>query len=904
MRRVLLALTVAVGLGTEGTGTTWAITTDRVGTDEGAAPSQDPKVSSDERFVVFESEVALVPNDLLRLVSTSDGGVKGNAASQFPDVSADAARMGFNSSATNLDPFDTDAVSDVYLKEFATDDLTLVSTSDTWAKGNGDSTHPSLSDTGTRVAFQSTATNLDPADADATLDVYVKDVLTGDIRLATTSDGGVKSNGYSDLPDLAGGGLKVAFRSRATNLDPADGDSVLDAYVKNVGSGDIVLASTSTSGTKSNADVTGLAISPSGQRVAFDTRATNLDPLDTDALVDVYVKRLSDGMLILASTSDTGEKGNGNSYEISLSETGSQVAFSSGARNLDASDTDTTRDVFVKDLSTGDVMLVSTSDTGEKGNGTSFDPKISADGTRVAFTSEATNLDPADPDPGIDVYVKDLVTGDIALASATSEGVKGDERSYQPTISDTGRRVGFVSESTNLDPADTDATLDVYVKQPAMCSVAGTAGDDVLSGGPRDDVICGRGGHDTINGRGGDDVLLGEAGNDVLIGAGGADELDGGADEDAVSYEGSPLGVVVNIGSGYGEQGDAEGDMYVAIENAVGSSHFDQLFGDAGPNELLGRGTEDVLSGGEGDDVLSGQGGPDHLTGGPGGDALDGGGDIDTVTYSESSAGVSVDLSAGTGSGGNAEGDTLVAIEALGGTDFADVLTGDGSTNTIAGGAGDDVLTGSGGADVLEGSAGLDISAYAASPAAVTAQLATQTVAGGDATGDVITSIEGILGSAFDDVLTGDAADNVFMGMAGADAIDGAGGVDGTHYLYSNAAVTVDLTAQTVSGGHATGDTISGIENTGGSTFADVLWGDAGTNVLDGYAGADTLIGRDGDDTLTGGEGADSFFGGTGTDTCDDAGGEPVSSCEVRYSDGHGRDGRGQGGGRSGAGGS
>ncbi len=129
---------------------------------------------------------------------------------------------------------------------------------------------------------------------------------------------------------------------------------------------------------------------------------------------------VTSGDLSLVSTSDDGVKGNSFSWAPRVSSDGTRVAFQSGATNLDPADTDDIGDVYVKDLVTGDLTLASTSDAGEKGNGSSGpSPSLSADGTYVAFTSLSTNLDPADTDDTTDVYVKDLVTGDITLASTS-----------------------------------------------------------------------------------------------------------------------------------------------------------------------------------------------------------------------------------------------------------------------------------------------------------------------------------------------------------------------------------------------------------------------------------------------------------------------------------------------------
>jgi hypothetical protein len=402
----------------------------------------------------------------IALASTSDAGVKGNSYSDQPDISADGTKVAFSSNATNLDPNDTDVPADVYVKDLTTGDIILASTSDAGAKGNGQSNWVSLSEDGTRVAFQSKANNLDPADTDATDDIYVKDLVTGDIALASTSDVGVK--GWGDYPSISGDGMRVAFLSGATNLDPGDTDTVADIYVKDLVSGDITLASTSDTGVKGNDRSDAPSLSRTGGRVAFYSEATNVDPADTDSLLDIYVKDLASGNITLASTSDTAVKGNGHSSGVSLSDDGTRVGFTTGSTNLDPDDPDEIFDIYVKDLATGNITLASTSDSGVKSDHYSYDSALSSDGMKVLFRSSGNNLDPADsPFFDADAYVKDLASGNITLASASDTGVSdsGAIFSRSATLSGDGTRVAFSSTSTQLDPGDTDDLLDIYVKQ-------------------------------------------------------------------------------------------------------------------------------------------------------------------------------------------------------------------------------------------------------------------------------------------------------------------------------------------------------------------------------------------------------------------------------------------------------
>jgi len=411
--------------------------------------------------------VASAASGRITLASISTAGVKGNGASTDVSISGDGTMVAFRSNSTNLSPADTDTKADIYVRDLSTGVLTLASTSESGIKGNGPDSPPAMSPGGGFVAFRSNSTNLDPADTDKTPDIYVKNLATAAVTLASTSDGGVKGNGASEGPSISADGSKVAFRFNGTNLDPADTDTIGDVYVKSL-TGNITLASTSGSGVKSNGLSYAADLSGDGSKVAFVSYATNLDPTDTDTKPDVYVKNLATGAITLVSTSATGVKGNGGSFSPSLSHDGTKVAFRSSASNLVPGDGDTLYDVYVKDLSTGAMTLASTSDTAVKGNGSSFLPIISQEGTAVAFRSDASNLDPTDTDTTPDVYVKDLATGNIVLASTSDSGVKGNRGSYGPWLSADGSMVGFRSDSTNLDPGDTDTIPDVYAKQLAL----------------------------------------------------------------------------------------------------------------------------------------------------------------------------------------------------------------------------------------------------------------------------------------------------------------------------------------------------------------------------------------------------------------------------------------------------
>ena len=190
----------------------------------------------------------------------------------------------------------------------------------------------------------------------------------------------------------------------------------------------------------------------------------NLHPKDPVDDFDVYLKDLVTGALTLASLSASGEKRVGlfGSLGARLSADGRRVGFHSDAPGLHPSDTDETADVFVRDLVSGELILVSTNDAGVKGNGQSTGPSLSSDGAKVAFASYATNFDlQVTTNGSVALYMKDLATGDLSLVSTNAAGEVIRGGLSNPSMSADATRIAFDSSSSNAHPADTDSVADV-----------------------------------------------------------------------------------------------------------------------------------------------------------------------------------------------------------------------------------------------------------------------------------------------------------------------------------------------------------------------------------------------------------------------------------------------------------
>ena len=349
--------------------------------------------------------------------------------------------------------------------------------------------------------------------------------------------------------------------------------------------------------------------------------------------------------------------------------------------------------------------------------------------------------------------------------------------------------------------------------------------------------IDGTNGGDTLHGTAAADTISGFGGNDSLKGFGGADHLDGGVGIDTAFYDDSTVGVGVNLATGRGLGGSAEGDTLINVENVSGSSHNDTLTGSEGTNELSGLNGNDVLKGAGGSDRLNGGDGDDILKGGGGADALNGGAGFDTADYSGSAAGVVVSLITNSAALGDAQGDTFTFIENLVGSPFIDTLIGHNGSNGINGGSGDDTLKGYGADDTLRGEDGNDV------------------IDGGTGADTMI----GGLGS--DTYIVDNVNDRITeFGGEGADTVR-------TSVSYALA----PFGGPDVEVFETTDPTGTGAINLTGNGSGQRIIGNDGANRIHGNGGADELVGRGGNDIYrlptaddvvveNGGQGIDTVF--------------------------------------------
>jgi Tol biopolymer transport system component len=245
--------------------------------------------------------------------------------------------------------------------------------------------------------------------------------------------------------------------------------SCSDIFLKDLDTGAVVLISSSASGESGNGDSFGPSLSADGRYVAFHSRADNLVPDDTNNAPDVFVKDTEDGSIERVSEIAKDIGGNSDSYNAVISDKGDKVAFISAADNLKAGDANGKEDIFVSDLQTGVIKLVSLSASGIVANGNSTRPAMAPDGDSVAFDTLATSLVADDSakcgesDEAAscsDILLKNLLVDTIMLISSDNDGAQGNWNSYSPSLSADGQMVAFVSEASNLVRGDGDACSD------------------------------------------------------------------------------------------------------------------------------------------------------------------------------------------------------------------------------------------------------------------------------------------------------------------------------------------------------------------------------------------------------------------------------------------------------------
>lgn len=355
------------------------------------------------------------------------GGALANGASSNPALSFDGRFVAFESFASNLVAGDGNGASDVFVLDRASG--AIVRASATWSGLDGDlgSQNASISADGGKVVFESLATNLLEGQTLSTRQVYAYDRLAGSLTLVSRSNAFVPGDGDSRDAQVAAGGRFVVFASHAANLVPQDTNANSDCFVRDLVANTTTRVSVRTDGTETQGFFQTPTISGDGRLTAFASLAADLVGGDSNRAFDVFLHDAVTGATSRESVTTHGAQGHGSSYRPALSADGTLLAFQSFAPDLVHADTNFTSDVFVRDLASGVTRRASVATSGAQGDGQSFQVRASADGARIAFWSEATSLAPGDANGFGDLFVHERLADDLpvlveCVAKTNSQG--------------------------------------------------------------------------------------------------------------------------------------------------------------------------------------------------------------------------------------------------------------------------------------------------------------------------------------------------------------------------------------------------------------------------------------------------------------------------------------------------
>ena len=536
------------------------------------------------------------------------------------------------------------------------------------------------------------------------LGLYAKDLTTGVLSYV---------NQGRDTVSISADGNQIAFSHSSSAID-GDSDTRGGVFTKNLTTSVVTrITADDLSGVGFGFTTSEPIFSPVNNNKLLYSKPIGFDGLA--AIKGLVLRDLTTGVETGVTTNAAGVQANASAQYGSFTADGTKVLFSSLGTNLVTGDTNNGYDIFLKDLVTGSITCLSTDINGLQANGSSYKGVLSADGKKVAFISTATNLAANDTNGKADVFVKDLQTGKVTLISTDSLGLQANADSFHVSFSPDGSRLLFQTTANNLVAGDyTVGGHDLFIKEldvdaggtdTVQSSISYILGENLENltltgstaingtGNTLNNVITGNTGNNVLNGGLGTDTLNGGAGNDILVGGVGNDTyyVNGGDTVTELANEGTDI-VLSTITYTLGDYVENLTLTGATAINGTGNTLNNVLTGNTANNTLTGGVGNDTMLGGAGNDSYSVDSTLDVVT-----ESLNQGMDtvLSTVTYTL---------------GLNVENLTLQGAMAINGTGntLSNVITGNTGNNLLDGGNGNDSLLGGSGNDVLSGSTGLD----------------------------------------------------------------------------------------------------------------------------------------------------------------------------------------------------
>lgn len=612
-------------------------------------------------------------------MSVNVSGQQANGASFKPAFSPDSTKIAFESDAANLLPSGLNGERQIIIKDIASGQITLVSSNASGQAANADCLDMEFSPDGHKMVFESDATNLVAGVTNGKRHVYMKDLDTGVVTLISSNTAGAAGNQNSGDPMFSPDGTKVVFSSISSNF--AAGDNNLssggrDIFIKDLATGVTSLVSSDANGNIGNGNGDDPSWSFDGKSVIFWSSASNLVPGGTNGVEQVYIKNIQTGAVRLVSVDNAGDQSNGYNNDPSFTPDNKMITYWSDASDILPGDTNAKSDIVLYNLATNKVSIGSANAQGVIGNGSSQDPLFTADGKYLTMKSTSSNFDPAANNDKYQIFVKDMTTGEMELLSTNNQGVQGNDSSDDPIFSDNGKYVAFESFATNFVSGDTNGKLDIYMARVTLVDsetppIFGTPHVDRLNGTSGNDYMDALAGNDRVDGLAGNDTIIGGAGADVLTGGTGADLytfanlthsvetardriVDFSLAQDKIDLGGlgftsltthtttlaGELRLTYSAASDrtyvQSDQSTFEFFLDGNLRTTLTNSHFifnEDIVGDGGNNTLIGTSAGEIIKGLAGNDTITGNGGADTIDGGAGKDVFTGNAGADIFTF-------------------------------------------------------------------------------------------------------------------------------------------------------------------------------------------------------------------------------------------------------------------------------
>ncbi len=386
-------------------------------------------------------------------------GLQGNADSSSCAISGNGLATGFTSRATQLVANDRNGFDDAFLR--AGSAMGRIGLRASGAEPLGRVFRVTVSDTGRYVALLTEDDLLENQGGPNALfdfSVYWIDLQTNTIRLASKNIGGTRATVFRLQVEISGNGRYVVFDSDSDQLVAADTNSSTDVFRYDSSTDSVVLVSSSAAGVIGNSDSIGGSIDDSGDWVAFESDANNLNLVGSSN--QIYAKQLSTGTILRVSQTTAGVPAS-TARRAHIAGGGGFVVFESGSQ-LVATDTDSFDDIYRHNLSTRVTDRVSVSAfSGNTPTADSNNANVSANGRFVWFDSDSTNFTATPPIFAGQIYRRDMSNSTILQAS------NGLEESRAPKTSDDGQVVCFQTNASLL-ASDSNRFTDVYRYSTAL----------------------------------------------------------------------------------------------------------------------------------------------------------------------------------------------------------------------------------------------------------------------------------------------------------------------------------------------------------------------------------------------------------------------------------------------------